>query len=443
MQLGLFQKQTMKLVMTTELRQAIALLQYSTIELSEFIQDEALENPLIELEEKTPDVHIEERYELAYRHSKSGDANERVDPLDFITSENYDPREELLEQVRFAPVSEQERTILNYLVLNLDDNGYLPLTNTEAAHMLNIDEENIQYYIDLLQQLEPVGVGARDLRECLTLQALAFFPDEPIIAQVITDYLGLLADKKWQEISRVLDISLAEIKEIFSRIQILDPKPCAKIDHTGQAGYLYPDILIDKNEHAEYTIALNDNYVPNIQVNQQYMNLINNKNDTSKYISQNYKRYMWLINSIEQRRSTILKIARVIADKQRDFLENGFASLQAMTLQDVADEIDMHESTVSRATNNKVIRTPAGSFEMSRLFSSKLGKSDGDNTSSTKVKILLKQYIEEEDKHKPFSDQKIADYFQKENGIAISRRTVAKYREELNILSSSKRKEIV
>lgn len=443
MQLGLFQKQTMNLVMTTELRQAIALLQYSTIELAEFIQEQALENPLIELEEKTPDIHTVERYEPSDKRSNSSNPNEYVDPLDFICSESQDLREELLEQVRFSQINEEERTVLNYLVLSLDDNGFLPLTNTEIANMLNLSEESIHYYIDLLQQLEPIGVGARNLKECLLLQALAYYPDEPLISRVITDYLDLLANKKWQEISRTLDISLSAFKEIFNRIQCLDPRPGANMDHTGQAGYLYPDILIDKDESGEYTIALNDNYIPRIQVNQQYMNFINNKNETAKYVSKKYKSYMWLINSIEQRRSTILKIARVIADKQRDFLENGFASLDAMTLKEVADEIDMHESTVSRATSNKVIRTPAGSFEMSRLFSSKLGKNAEDNTSSTKVKILLKQYIDQENKCKPYSDQKIADYFKKENGITISRRTIAKYREELNILSSAKRKEIV
>src|SRR5699024_761293 len=145
-------------------------------------------------------------------------------------------------------------------------------------------------------QLEPIGVGARDLQECLTLQTQVYYPDEPMISQVITDYLGLLADKKWQQISRSLDISLTEIKEVLTRIQSLNPRPLAKIADTGQASYLYPDILIDKDEDGAYTIALNDDYIPKIQLNQQYMNLINHKNDTAKYVSKNYKRYMWLIN---------------------------------------------------------------------------------------------------------------------------------------------------
>src|SRR5699024_1451782 len=196
-------------------------------------------------------------------------------------------------------------------------------------------------------------------------------------------------------------------------------------------------------DNGNYIVSLNDNYIPKIHLNQEYMPVLKGKSETPKYVNQNYKEYMWLINSIEQRRNTILKLAKVMVKKQRDFLKNGFASLQAMTLKEVADEIEMHEASVSRAASNKVIRTPAGYVETSRLFTSCLGRSDGSNGSSAKVKILLTEFIDKEDKKQPYSDQKIADYFKLENGITISRRTVAKYREELNILSSAKRKDIV
>jgi len=441
-QLGLVQKQTMNLVMTTELRQAIALLQYSTIDLSQFIQEQSMENPLIELEDKPADIHVEERYEPAFTRSGNSSDDEPVSPLDFIKSESNGLWEDLLEQAQFLNVSKEERLILHYLILNLDDNGYLQITTSEVAQQLKISQEKAEKSIQTLQQLEPIGVGARNLQECLLLQAKAYYPDEPIICEIITDHLELLGNKKWQELSRLLNISLTKIKKVADCIQTLDPKPCSGMSNPSPANYLYPDILIDK-ENEKYIVSLNDSYLPKMNVNQEYMNLINNKNETSKYVSDQYKRFMWLVNSIEQRRTTILKITKVIVEKQRSFLENGLSSLQAMTMKEVADEIDMHESTVSRATSNKVIRTPAGSFEMSQLFSSKLGKSDGNNASSTRVKFLLKQYIDEEDKRKPYSDQKIADYFKKKNGITISRRTVAKYREELKILSSAKRKEII
>jgi len=441
MQLGLFQKQTMNLVMTTELRQAIALLQYSSMELSEFIQEEAMENPLIELEEKPPEISVEEKYEPNFSRSIRSNHDEDVSPLDFIPNEDKSLWEDLLEQVQFLPIKEQDRIILNYLVLNLDDNGYLTISNEEVATMLSTNEETVEHCVEILQGLEPIGIGARDLKECLLLQAQAYYPDDTNIELIIRDYLDLLANKKWQEIARTLNITLKDVKKIAEQIQKLNPKPCARMNNA-TASYLYPDITIEE-DNGNYVVSLNDNYIPKIHLNQEYMPLLKGNNETSKYVNQNYKKYMWLINSIEQRRNTILKIAKVIVKKQRDFLKNGFASLQAMTLKEVAVEIEMHESTVSRATSNKVIRTPAGSFEMSRLFTSSLGKSDGSNASSAKVKILLKEVIDKEDKKKPYSDQKIADYFKKENGITISRRTVAKYREELNILSSAKRKEIV
>lgn len=441
MQLGLFQKQTMNLVMTTELRQAIALLQYSSMELAEFLQEEAMENPLIELEEKSPDIRIEDKFEPNFSRPIRSNHDADVSPLDFIPSEDKGLWEDLLEQVQFLPIKEQERAILNYLVLNLDENGYLTISTTEVAGILSTDVEMVEHCVETLQDLEPIGIGARDLRECLLLQAQAYYPEDTYVEQVIKDHLDLLANKKWQDIARTLNITLKDVKKIAERIQTLHPKPCARMNNT-PANYLHPDITIEK-DNGKYIVSLNDHYIPKIHLNQDYMPLLKGKNDTSKYVNQNYKKYMWLINSIEQRRNTILKIAKVIVKKQRDFLENGFSSLQAMTLKDVADEIDMHESTVSRATSNKVIRTPAGSFELSRLFTSSLGKSDGSNASSTKVKILLKEFINKEDKRKPYSDQKIADYFKKESGITISRRTIAKYREELNILSSAKRKEIV
>lgn len=433
MQLGLTQKQTVNLVMTTELRQAIDLLQYSTIDLSKMIQEQAMENPLIELEES---------YEPRFTRKTASPSSESVNPLDFIKTKENRLQENLIEQVQFLNITDQERSLLRYLIFNLDDNGYLPMTAAEIIDELKISEDMVEKCIQRLQQLEPIGVGARDLRECLLLQAAAYYPDEPVMEKVIRDYLEPLANKKWKKMASQLNLSLTEIKRILQYIQTLNPRPCAGLTSLPAEQYVYPDIVIDRN-NGKYTVSMNDTYLPKIHLNKDYMGLLDRKNDTSKYISEQYKKFMWLVNSIEQRQATILKIVQVIIEKQRTFLENGLSSLKAMTMKEVAEEIHIHESTVSRATRNKFIRTPAGFFELSKLFSSKLSSSNGDdNTSSTTVKIMLQQYIHEEDKRKPYSDQKLADYF-KNQGITISRRTVAKYREELNILSSSKRKEIV
>ncbi|GGB53483.1 RNA polymerase factor sigma-54 [Virgibacillus dakarensis] len=430
MELVLQQKQTLNLVMTTELRQAIQLLQYSTYELYQFLQDQQLENPLIELEEKVPDVP----------YHKPNRNNKTADTFDYIANQEKGMRENLIEQMQWLDITEDERRVVHYLILNLDENGYLPLNTEEIAENSSIDKKEIDNGIKLLQQLEPVGVGARNLQECLLLQATHYYPEEPLLECVIREHLDLLANKKWNTIAKQLDVSLSEVKIVNDCLQNLDPKPCSCISNF-QADYLNPDIIVEPAGNG-FSVYLNDGYLPQIRLNSQYADFLTSKNEVSSYIQENYKSYQWLVNSLEQRRSTILKIVNVIVRKQYRFLMNGFQALQPLTLKEVADEINMHESTVSRATMNKVIQTPKGAYDIRSLFASKLATSDGNSASQTKVKLLLKDIVENESKQKPFSDQKIADYFKTKKGITISRRTVAKYREELKIPSSSKRKEI-
>lgn len=443
MKLGLDQKQTINLVMSPELRQAISLLQYSTLDLFQFIREQAIENPLIELEEKNTSVQFEEKYSMMGSKFYSRNVNtedDYVSPLDFLSTKEGGLDQYLLEQVKWLSISEGEKSILTYLIYNIDENGYLPMSNKEIEVQLDISPQEAEHAIKLLQGLEPLGVGARNLKECLILQAQEYYPDESLVAYVIKNYLELLSEKKWKKISTELGISLLEVKKIYEYIQTLNPRPCS--DFTSPpTNYLYPDISIEK-KNGNYVISLNDSYLPNIHINQDYVGLISGKGDWSKYVTANYQKYLWLKKSIEQRRSTILKITEYIVENQQDFLDNGFSSIKAMTLKEVAESIEMHESTVSRAISNKVIQTPIGSFEMKRLFTSKLASNTGEYTSSVKVKMLLGELIRNEDKQKPYSDQKIADYLSKKHGITISRRTVAKYREELNILSSAKRKMI-
>ncbi len=435
MELGLFQKQTMNLVMTTELRQAIALLQYNTIDLSQFIQEQAVENPLIELEEQTTEPRFEDvRHVPNARTSTNSD----VSPLDFIANDQPDLYDDLMEQAQYLNINEQERGILQYLILNLDDHGLLPLTSAEIADQLTVNTEMVDTCIAMLQRLEPIGVGARDIYECLLLQATYYYPGDELLAIVIEHHLEALANKKWKELAKQLNISLQDVKQLYEQMITLNPRPCAGLFNS-RPDVLYPDVTVE-NVNGTYTVSLNDHYLPKIHLNETYMSLKDTNPSASSYIKDHYRQYQWLVKSIEQRKATIIKITNTIIEKQRPFLEHGFSDLHPMTLKEVADAIGMHESTVSRATNNKVIQTPSGSYEMSRLFTSKLGTSDNSNASSAQVKILLKQLIDNEDQKKPLSDQKLAEHVKKHNGITISRRTVAKYREELNILSSSKRK---
>jgi len=436
MELVLQQRQTLNLVMTAELRQAIKLLQYSTYELYQFIQEQQLENPLIELEEKVQDY--------PYRQSSSRiNYSEDVppNPIDFVASNDQNMFDNLLEQVQWLSISEQQKELLQYLVLNLDENAYLPLSISDIAQHLAISEEKVEEGIRLLQQLEPVGVGARSLSECLLLQVNYYYPEETLAAQIIENHLEELAHKKWKDLTKFYRVTLADIQHVYEIIRSLDPKPSAALS-TDSAEYVHPDIIV-KEENNKFIVQLNDGYIPNIRFNSHYLSLTNVNKNMSSYINDHFKNFQWLMNSIEQRRTTILKITQVVINHQQDFFKKGFAGLKPLTLSEVAEEIDMHESTVSRATMNKVIQTPKGTFDMRRLFASRLDMSDGSAMSQTRVKLLLQDVINKEDKARPLSDQKIADLLKKDKGVTISRRTVAKYRDELNIPSSRQRREIV
>ncbi|WP_432354427.1 RNA polymerase factor sigma-54 [Sporosarcina sp. A2] len=435
MELGLQQRQELNLLMTVELRQAIELLQYSTYELEQYIREQELENPLIVLKEKEVKPVYEERL-----HRKSSIYGTSEMPMDNVQCAEENKREELLKQAQFMYRDAPTQKLLKYLIYNLDDNGFLQINQLPTDTNVAFSEENIEKGIHLLQELGPIGIGARDLKECLLLQIMYAFPENKSAACLVENHLNLIADRKWKEIASKMNISMNEVKNLFDFIQSLNPRPCSFMSDASTK-YLTPDIIVDLNEHG-FTFHLNDGYLPGIHMNNNYSQYLTEKSDASKFVHSQYKNYQWLLNSIEQRRNTIIKIVRVLLDKQEEFFKHGFQSLKPLTLKDVADEIEMHESTVSRATSNKVIQTPFGSFDLRLLFTSKLETSDGNTISQTKVKKLLESFIAKENKFKPYSDQKIAEYFSTEKGITISRRTISKYREELRIPSSSKRKGI-
>lgn len=432
MELVLQQKQKLNLVMTMELRQAIAILQYSTIELYDYLQKQELENPLIELSDRE-DVHYE-KGNIPVKHTGADSKN----PIDFLPDKKADEREKLLDQATWLNITDQDRILLNYLVFNLDENGYLPFQEEEIAAELGLDIEVVKNGIQMLQTLEPAGVGARSLAECLYLQARAHYPEASITHDIIKDHLEQLANKKWHDIAKSLNIKLAEVKAAFELIRRLNPRPCRLDDQAIE--YVNPDVIVEEAA-GKLEVYLNDKYLPKVEFNHSYSKF-GKENALNKYIKDKYKNYQMLISSLEQRKNTILKVTEAIINKQQEFFTKGFSGLQPLTLKEIAEEIDMHESTVSRATTNKFIQTPKGTFDFRIFFTSKLNTDSGENASQTKVKLLLEEHIKNENKYKPYSDQKIADYLKTKKGITISRRTVAKYREELNIPSSSKRKKI-
>ncbi|WP_391202378.1 RNA polymerase factor sigma-54 [Psychrobacillus sp. L4] len=430
MELILTPRQEQSLVMTFQLKQAIELLQYSTYDLYQYIKEQELENPLIELEEQPPDFLYTER-----SNGKTILTGSSQQLLDYAQSNDIGMRHNLVEQAKLLFRDKDDQQLLKYLIHNLDDSGFLHLTSDEL-----FDKATIERGIHLLQQLGPIGLGARCMKECLLLQITYNYPEEKLAKRLIENHLDLLANRKWNELSRTMKIPLTNVKETYDFIQTLNPTPCFGISDFS-VEYLVPDIVVEYKD-GNLIYYLNESYLPEIHFNNQYSNLMNVKDETSKYINNQFASYKWLLSSIEQRRLTILKIVEFLIKRQESFFREGFSSLKPLTLKEVASEIDMHESTVSRATMNKVIQTPKGSFDLRKLFTSKLERNDGNLISQTEVKLLLENIIKKENKCKPFSDQQIANHFNDEKGITIARRTISKYREELNIPPASRRKEI-
>lgn len=438
LEIGLIQKQTTTLVMTAELRQAITILQYSNFELLDFLKEEALENPLLELKEDKR-FDVERTYQTNTPFVSDTD-DEKDSPIDYFQQKEESLRAFLFTQLRDFSLSKRERMILTFLIDNIDDVGYLTITLREASDILNVQEDEVATAFERFRQFEPVGVGARSLQECLLWQLEQLEKRSSLTEQIVKNDLVLFAEKKWAELAKKYDVSLGDIQASADLIHILNPKPgSAFSDETTK--YLIPDVIVEKNKDS-YIVTVNDYMLPSIQLNRQYEYLLTqmDKDEAQKYMQEKYNKVLWLIRSIEQRRLTLQKLVEAIVEKQRPFLEQGLAQLKPMTLKDIAEHINVHESTVSRAVRQKIIQTPKGLFELKDLFTSKVQSADGKGTSSTAVKHAIQQLIEAENKQKPLSDQKIADMLKVQEGITISRRTVAKYREELQIPSSAKRK---
>ncbi|MGG0655910.1 RNA polymerase factor sigma-54 [Rummeliibacillus pycnus] len=429
MELILQQRQELKLLMTAQLRQSIELLQYSTDDLEQFIRQQELENPLIELQDSSFSRQIEKL------PSVKSTKRVALKSTDLTKASEVNFRDQIMQMVNLNFKDATTKKLLTYLIHNLNDNGYLEIEETSAIY----STEDITRGIELLQHIGPIGIGARNIEECLILQSQYHYPEYPVLSEMIQRYLPMLAEKKWSRIAKNLKCSVSQVQQLNELILTLNPKPCS-FTQIGSTEYLRPDIIVEIQQN-ELVFYLNDGYLPNIELNEHYLTVPTTNRAEQQYIHTHYKNYHWLINSIEQRRNTILKIMHVLIKKQRTFFSKGLSELIPLTLKEVADEIEMHESTISRATTNKYIQTPVGTFELKSLFTSKVATNNGDNISQEKVKILLKQFIQMENKLKPFSDQKIAEYFNTEHAIQIARRTISKYRDELNIPAASMRRQ--
>ncbi|GAX90779.1 RNA polymerase factor sigma-54 [Effusibacillus lacus] len=437
---GLWQEQTQKLVMTPELRQAITVLQYSSQELLEYLEEEVAHNPVMELE--APEwLQIAKELRDNRQRSNSRDQHKEF-PVESVVRANQSLEEYLNRQLSLVKASPKERQLAAFIIGNLDSNGYLTMKLEEVAEIRGCTRDEAETALRLVQSLEPTGVGARSLEECLLLQALEIRGISPVVLDIIEHHLADVAQGRIGKIASALGVTPKETQQAIDLIRTLDPKPGRWYTHEPPT-YISPDVIVERVS-GEYVVVVNDQALPRLHINDFYRKVLEQKEDgisreTKEYISGKLNSALWLLRSIEQRRQTLFKVTEAIVDLQKEFLDHGVRKLRPLTLKQVADRIGMHESTVSRATSGKYVQTPRGVFELKYFFTSGVSTEAGDGASAESIKAKIRALVEREDSAQPLSDQKICELLQEE-GVRISRRTVAKYREEAGIASSMQRK---
>ncbi|MDR6121693.1 RNA polymerase sigma-54 factor [Bacillus sp. SLBN-46] len=432
---GLWQQQTLKLAMTQELSQAIALLQYSAQELTAFLEDKVLENPLMQLESGT----VKPMNPLIDRNRRKHQKEEK-NWIEQIAEKPFSLEEHLLSQLKITNLSTDQLKVIRHLILHLDENGYFTGHLNEIAESLLVEEELVEECLAVIQTLEPAGIGARNLQECLLMQLYYQNPTNELAQTILTHHFVPFAEKKWKQISRELQVSLKEIQDLFDQVQLLNPKPGAFLREE-ISSYIIPDAIVERTTDG-LEVRMFDDSLPRISFNESYFKKFKDQDQqVSKFLHDKVQDYQWILKAIEQRRETLTRVISKIVEKQTVCLLRGMQYLEPMTMKEIASELDIHESTVSRAVREKYIQTPLGTFSLKSFFTSTIQTvADDESTSSTQVKNEISNLIEQENKEKPLSDQDIVGLLKENKGIVVSRRTIAKYREQLGIQSSSKRK---
>ncbi len=469
-------KLSQKLIMTPSLQQAIKLLQLSKLELQEVLNQELLENPLLEETaeeakpeeaEPTADQKADEEAEVK-PEDKEKDAFDEIDydayfqdyieygynprmseeheefPIENTLTRPPDLSDHLTWQLNMSDASPRIKEIVSFIIGNIDEDGYLRANVEEIRTAVKCEEAEAEQALSVIQSFDPIGVGARDLRECLLLQLRHLDVDNPMVETIIRDHWDAFMNRHFVQLARGLGLEMKELEAIVEVIKRLDPKPGRKYSNE-RAIYVEPDVYVQKVGD-EYVILLNEDGMPKLRINGSYRSMLasmDSKQDgeTVNYIKDKIRSAVWLIKSLDQRQRTIYKVAESIIKHQKEFLEKGIDFLRPLVLRDVADDIQMHESTVSRVVSNKYMHTPRGLFLMKYFFHSGIDSDYGEDISSLTVKKKIQGFIDAEDPRKPLSDSKIMKILNDE-GINIARRTVAKYRDELNIPSSTDRKQI-
>lgn len=470
------------LTMTPQLQQAIRLLQLSTLDLQQEIQEVLESNLMLEVEDEAGDGAPEE----SDAQPDGGDAEPYSEPtqsetipedlpVDSAWEDIYDGstafsqpapdadrqdafenqqrggdglREYLLWQMRLTPFSETDQAIALAIIDSINDDGYLTTSVMEIHEGLadesEIGPEEIEAVLHRIQHFDPIGVGARTLSECLVIQLEQFPADTPWLGkakELVREHLDLLGAMDLGQLSRRMKLPREDLQQVIRFIQGLNPRPGSELA-SDTTEYIVPDVLVTKQK-GKWRVELNPDTVPRLRINAQYANLIRRADSSAdnNYLKNHLQEARWFLKSLQSRNETLLKVATCIVERQRGFLEYGDEAMKPLVLRDVAEAVDMHESTISRVTTQKYMHTPRGIFEFKYFFSSHVSTADGGECSATAIRAIIKKLISAENPNKPLSDSKIAELLLKQ-GIKVARRTVAKYREAMSVPPSNERKRL-
>ncbi|CEO38032.1 RNA polymerase sigma-54 factor [Photobacterium kishitanii] len=480
-----------QLAMTPQLQQAIRLLQLSTLELQQEIQEALDGNPLLELDETLDADEVSTNNDTSTAETTTNDSSENLDDIEsFDTADALETRElptelpvdstwddvysagtgsagiaidddipvyqgetteslqdYLMWQVHLTPFSETDLAIATAIIDAVNEKGYLSCTTAEILENfedeeLEIELDEVEAVLKRVQQFDPLGVASRNLQECLLLQLATYPPQTQWLAEakmLLREHINLLGNRDYRQLMRETKLKEPELKAVMDLIHSLDPRPGNRVVST-ETEYVIPDVSVFK-ENGKWVVSINPDSIPRIKVNQQYAALSNNTRNSAdgQFIRTHLQDAKWLIKSLESRNETLLKVARCIVEQQQDFFEFGEEAMKPMVLNDIALAVEMHESTISRVTTQKYMHTPRGIFELKYFFSSHVSTDNGGECSSTAIRALVKKLVAAENQAKPLSDSKIATLLA-EQGIMVARRTIAKYRESLGIPPSNQRK---
>ncbi|MCU4675460.1 RNA polymerase factor sigma-54 [Catenovulum sp. 2E275] len=484
------------LTMTPQLQQAIRLLQLSSLDLQQEIQEALDSNPLLEADEHQDDFESLEDFHQNKKQKEEQQTNEHDSQEEYAIPDSHDEitnqeipeqlptdstwddhftqgsssgssnsysadddtvyqgetiesiRDHLLWQMDLTPFSPTDRAIAIAIIDAVDDSGYLTVTaqdilDSQGNEEIELDE--IEAVLKRIQVFDPIGVAARSTQECLLIQLNQFAPETPWLNEaklVIRNYIELLGNRDYRTLLRKAKLKEDELREIMKLIQSLNPRPGNSVV-AEEAQYIVPDVSV-KKVNSQWIVELNPESVPKLRLNAEYAAMSKTARNTadSQFIRSHMQEAKWFIKSLESRNDTLLKVARCIVKQQQDFFEYGEEAMKPMVLNDVAEEVEMHESTISRVTTQKYMHTPAGIFELKYFFSSHVSTENGGECSSTAIRALIKKLVSAENPAKPLSDSKIAELLA-DQGIKVARRTIAKYRESLSIPPSNQRKSLI